>query len=45
MKLIASAYRGGPATETDSVGILISGGIATETDIMERPAPGGSFYT
>jgi len=31
--------------ETDSVGIPASGGIAIETDIMGRPAPGRSLYT
>jgi len=30
--------------ETDSVGILASGGTATETDIAGRPAPGRSLY-
>jgi len=36
---------GGLATKTDSVSIPASCGIATETDIMGRPAPGCSLYT
>jgi len=39
------AFSGVLATKTDSVGILASSGIAMETDIMGRPAPGRSLCT
>jgi len=39
------ASSGGLATETDSVAILVTSGIATETDILGRPTLGCSFYT
>jgi len=39
------ALFGALSTKTDSVGILASSGIAMETDIMGRPAPGRSLCT
>ena len=39
------ALSGALATKTDSIGILASSGIAMETDIMGRPAPGRSLCT
>ena len=38
-------FSGGLATMTDSVGTSASSGIATETNIMGRPALGRSRYT
>ena len=39
------ALSGGLATETGSISIPASSGIATVTDIMGRPAVGRSLYT
>ena len=40
-----SALSGALATKTNSIGIMASSGIARETDIMGRPAPGRSLCT
>jgi len=37
-----SVSSGGLASKTDNVGILVSGGIAIETDIMGQFTPGRS---
>ena len=39
------ALSGALATKTDSIGILASSGIATETNIMGHPVPGRSLCT